>query len=121
MDYLLKYSNPDSYLAATVDSHGASPLFLATGWAVLTFGGFIGVDNVISTSKLADLVSSGKLRFVLDNGNLSDKTEIYTWVTSECKTVSIPGVHITQESEENSKQGGPRARKFTALYDCSSK
>ena len=53
LDYLLSNTNPNTYLAATLDSHGASPFILATGRPVLTFGGYIGLDNAISVAELA--------------------------------------------------------------------
>ncbi|MBI5829239.1 MAG: glycosyltransferase family 39 protein [Chloroflexi bacterium] len=92
LDYLLANTPADGYLAAALDSHAAAPYILATQRAVLTMGGFNGGDNVISAEGLAQLVAVGKLRFVLDTGQLSRKADIASWVTRNCATVSLPGV-----------------------------
>ncbi|PKN93073.1 MAG: hypothetical protein CVU44_11630 [Chloroflexi bacterium HGW-Chloroflexi-6] len=117
LDYLLANTAPDAYLAATLDSHGASPFILATGRAVLTFGGFNGGDNVIDLAGLQEMLASGELRFILDNGNLSQKAEIFAWVQTSCQVAQVPG--LAQNAQPLSQgPGGPRDQQFTALYDC---
>ena len=115
---LLDYLNVDykegTFLFAVMDSHGASPFILASGKPVFTFGGYIGADNVIDTNGLAALVESGKLRYVMDNNNLSSKPEIAGWVTDHCSAVEVPGV-VSRSIVSN---GGPREQVFKALYDC---
>lgn len=118
LDYLLANTSPNAYLAATLDSHGASPFILATGRAVLTFGGYIGKDDVISLAQLQGMISSGELRYILDNGNLSEKAEISSWVQASCVAVQVPGVIVSSQSRQ--KSGGPRDQQFTALYQCGS-
>ena len=114
--YLLSHTAPNSYLFATLDSHGASAFILATGRPVLTFGGYVGTDNVIDAAGLQELVASGRLRFVLDNNNLSGKPQIAAWVEANCRVVKVPGaVASTRQAS-----GGPRNQQFKALYDCGS-
>ena len=117
MDYLLSRTNSDAYLAATLDSHGASPLILATGRAVLTFGGYVGRDDILTPTGLREWVSSGRLRYVIDDGNLWEKPTINSWVTANCSVVQIPGVNVSARAG-NKSTGGPRDQQFTALYDC---
>ncbi len=114
MDYLLAHTEPDTYLFAVMDSHGASPFILAAGRPVFTFGGYVGMDNVIDASGLENLVNSGKLRYVMDNNNLSNKPEIAGWVTDHCQVVDVRGA-ATRKVENNA---GPREQVFKALYDC---
>jgi 4-amino-4-deoxy-L-arabinose transferase-like glycosyltransferase len=117
LDYLTANTSPEAYLAATLDSHGAAPFILATGRPLLTLGGYIGHDNVITLPQLQMLVADGKLRYILDNGNLSQKPEISAWVKSTCAVVTVPGATVSAQTISQSS-GGPRDQKFTALYDC---
>ena len=106
LDYLLANTPADGYLAAALDSHAAAPYILATQRPVLTMGGFNGGDNVISADGLAQLVAEGKLRFVLDMGQLSRKADIASWVTRNCATVSLPGV--SPAPRNTAPNGAPR-------------
>lgn len=118
LDYLLANTEPESYLAATLDSHGAAPYILATGRPVLTFGGFNGRDNVITAARLQEMVAGGKLRFVLDNGSLKEKQQIFNWVSSSCGEVKIPGIQLATQTTSQQPGGGPRDGQFSTLYDC---
>jgi 4-amino-4-deoxy-L-arabinose transferase-like glycosyltransferase len=117
LNYLLTNTAPKSYLAATLDSHVASPLILATGRPVLTFGGFRGDDNVVSLVQLQELVANGKLRFILDGGNLFQKADIFGWVVKSCSLVKVPGV-TTAALKMSQTSGGPPGQESTNLYDC---
>jgi 4-amino-4-deoxy-L-arabinose transferase-like glycosyltransferase len=114
LDYVLANTTSGSYLFATLDSHGASAFILATGRPVLTFGGYVGNDNVINTARLQALVAEGRLRYILDNNNLSHKPAIAAWVQANCRVVAVPGtVAVTKPGN-----GGPRDQQFRALYTC---
>ena len=118
LDYLEANTLPKTYLAATLDSHGASAFILAAGRPFLTFGGYIGLDNAVSVSQLQQMVAAGRLRYILDNGNLAQKAEIHAWVTANCQVVQVPGVKTILNA--GSAPGGPRNQQFSALYDCGS-
>ena len=118
VDYLLANTHPQDYLVATVESHSASPLILATGRAVFTFGGFRGDDEIVNVDQLQQLVSDGTLRFILDDDRLSSKAAINSWVTGYCQKITIPGVESSLPSTTSDSQNGPREQKFNALYDC---
>jgi 4-amino-4-deoxy-L-arabinose transferase-like glycosyltransferase len=121
LDYLLANSAPDSYLVATLSSHGASPYILATGRPVLTFGGFNGNDDVIDAAQLAQMVTDGELRFVLDDQDLTRrKAEIGAWVTDHCTVVTIPGA--TASPVAAGQTFSPRGPvQDVVLYDCGSR
>ena len=108
--YLLDNTEAGIYLVATTSAMEASPFVLATDRPVLTFGGFTGSDNVVDTTKLAQLVSEGKLRFVLADDRLSmSKSAILTWVKANCSPVDLRiGV--------SSPGGG--MQQVSNLYDC---
>ena len=115
--YLLANHNQEKYLVATLDSYGASPFILAAGQPVLTFGGYIGNDNAVDLTQLKELVASRQLRFVLNNNNLSLKESIYTWVTTSCKTVDVPGISSADKAF-NQGRSDSRNQAFSNLYDC---
>ena len=115
--YLLANRSQEKYLVATLDSYGASPFILATGQPVLTFGGYVGNDNAVDLAQLKELVASRQLRFVLDNNNLSLKKDIYTWVTTQCQPVQIPGISAADQTP-NQGTSDPRHQSFANLYDC---
>jgi len=53
-----------TYLMAVPSSMQGSDYVLATGRPVLYLGGFMGIDNVVTSDQLAQLVSDGQLRYV---------------------------------------------------------
>jgi len=103
LDYLLKHTEPDSYLVATLSATDAAPYILETQRPVLTFGGFNGGDDVVDVGELAQMVKEGELRFVLAGQELAHrKPEISGWLNDYCRVVSVPG----------------RSRSLDVLYDC---
>lgn len=107
----------DGYLLAAGSSHEASPFILATGQPMLTFGGFNGGDDVISAGQLAQMVTAGKLRFVL--GRQQQKPEIAAWLAQNCTEVSLPGLTTsTPDSDPARPALGSRQPGDTTLLDC---
>ena len=77
-------------------------------------GGFSGSDPVVNASGLARLVADGELRYVLyggQGGGPSGSSDIATWLSSNCQTVT----DFTQSAGQN--QGGPGGSGST-LYQC---
>lgn len=110
--YLLANTAPGSYLVATLDAHSAAPLILATGRPVLTLGGFNGNDEVVTLAELQEMIASGDLRYVLDDGNLNRKTEIFQWVSRSCQVVELPG------ATGRAQPVRPGAQSVQTLYFC---
>ena len=102
IDYLQANTPPGSYLLAVDSAMQAAPIVLATGRPVLTFGGFTGNDPVVDAAKLAQMVSQGRLRFILTSSGLSrQKPDLSAWILQNCRQTPLPGAAI----------GG-------MLYDC---
>ena len=118
IDYLLTNTHEGTYLVATLSSRDASSFILATSRPVLTFGGFSGSDSVIDAEELAEMVSSGKLRYVLDNGELESKSKIYTWVKENCTVVQLSDTLTAASSTGPGQRGGNPFSNPRALYDC---
>jgi 4-amino-4-deoxy-L-arabinose transferase-like glycosyltransferase len=107
----------EGYLLATPNARDASPYILATGRPVLTFGGFIGSDNILSASGLAQMVAAGELRFVLYTDELAgQKPEIASWVRQNCAPVAIPGLGERQGAPVPGGAGG--GQRSLTLFDC---
>ena len=68
--------------------------------------------------QLQALVTSGALRYVVDNSNLSSKPALLSWVSSNCQMVNVPGVAASTTNHTAAR--GPRDQQFSALYDCGS-
>jgi len=121
LNYLLANTDPKSYLLATVNARSAAPYILATGRAVLTFGGFSGSDPIIDADGVAEMVARGELRYILYSEQIANAhPDIATWVTQACTPVNVPGVRTPREQNRPMGQV-PSARpalQADVLYDC---
>ena len=63
--YLLTHRDHARFIVAATDAKTADPIALASRQAVITIGGFSGSDPTPTPGQLAQLVGSGKLRYVL--------------------------------------------------------
>jgi 4-amino-4-deoxy-L-arabinose transferase-like glycosyltransferase len=55
----------ERYLLATSTTWLAAPIIISTGQAVMARGGFHGLDPILSTEKLAQMVRTNQIRFVM--------------------------------------------------------
>lgn len=124
LDYLMAQTDPAAYLVATTSSREAAPLIIATSRPVLTFGGFNGRDEVINETQLAEMVTSGELRFVLSSRELAhNKPTIANWLTDHCSLVALPGLAQKQTPPpvDSHLAAGPppgRPERLGPLFDC---
>ena len=94
IQYLVANQGSAKYLVAVSGSQSAAPIILATGKPVVTIGGFTGSDNAPTVSQLEQLVSSGRLEYVLINdggmggGPGGGQSEITEWVQEHGTAVS---------------------------------
>jgi 4-amino-4-deoxy-L-arabinose transferase-like glycosyltransferase len=145
MDYLQANRGNTEYLVGTINSMSASPIILSTDEPapVITLGGFMGRDPVLSTEKLANLVDSGAVRFFLmpdrermeqmraqreESGEApqgapaggfmgAQNNESVSWVEDNCKKVPQQEWQSPEDEEGQQGGGGPMGR-AQALYDC---
>ena len=88
--YLLAQRHGERYLLATRYGGVAAPLLLATGRAVLTYGGYLGTDQILSADQLARMARSGEVRYFLllpQPGGATDAPAIERWVRGRCLLV----------------------------------
>ncbi|MFD1547462.1 glycosyltransferase family 39 protein [Nonomuraea guangzhouensis] len=93
VSYLVANQGKAEWLVAVSSAMQASSTILSTGKPVLAMGGFTGSDPAMTVTKLKDLVSSGKLRYVMAGGDDRGgpgrgNSEVTTWVQANCKSVT---------------------------------
>jgi 4-amino-4-deoxy-L-arabinose transferase-like glycosyltransferase len=123
LDYLQANAKPDGYLLATLAANDAAPYILATGKPVLTFGGFSGSDNVVDANRLAQLVTAGKVRFVLGQG-LERKSDLFAWVKANCASAAVksPNAPEARNAPPPPNANQPmRVESSPTLFDCGKK
>ena len=118
LNYLQANTQGVEYLVAVPSSMQGAPYVLATGQPVLYMGGFSGSDPVVNASQLSQLVSEGKLRYVLQGGGGmpgNNKSDVSSWLQSTCKPVTK---FSTTTSTETTNVGFGPGFQATTLYDC---
>ncbi|GGS71228.1 ArnT family glycosyltransferase [Nonomuraea spiralis] len=88
--YLVANQGEATWLAAVSSARQASSIILSTGRPVIAMGGFTGSDPAMTVPRLRELLSSGRLRYVLTGGGPGPgrgDTEVTTWVTANCTAV----------------------------------
>lgn len=133
LDYLEPRTQGIKYLMMVPSSMQGSDYVLATGRPVLYAGGFMGQDQVISSTDLAQLVAHGKLRFVYWDTHRSNgfglgsgrEADISKWIITFCQR--IPGFDVA--THNSGTPDGTRTMlgntvfmnsrdMHIALYDC---
>ena len=61
--YLLAHQEGARYVLAARFGSIAAPVMLATGRAVLTYGGYLGADRILTVPQMAQLVRKRQVRF----------------------------------------------------------
>ena len=111
------------YLVAVTNSQQASPLALETGRPVLATGGFMGSDPALTADKLAELVVTKQLRFVLGLGGGfggrgfgggTTTTSVSGWIQANCQAVDPSLYGGTTGGRGFGGFGGGNNQ----LYDC---
>ncbi|MDR8411200.1 glycosyltransferase family 39 protein [Nonomuraea sp. 3-1Str] len=89
--YLLANQGRAEWLVAVGSAQQASSIILSTGRPVIAMGGFTGSDPAMTVDRLKELVSSGRLRYVLGGGDRGGpgrgNTEVTMWVQQNCTAV----------------------------------
>jgi 4-amino-4-deoxy-L-arabinose transferase-like glycosyltransferase len=65
ISYLEAHQGNSRFLVATLNSMSAEPIIIQTGKPVMSMGGFIGSDPILTQASLASLVQNGTVRFFL--------------------------------------------------------
>jgi 4-amino-4-deoxy-L-arabinose transferase-like glycosyltransferase len=106
--FLLNHQGQERFILAARYGGLASPVMLATGRAVLDYGGYMGGDTVAGVTQVAHLVQQGQVRyFWLLPGQVTPGS-VEAWVVTRCAGVP-PRLW---EQTQHLTASGPR------LYDC---
>jgi 4-amino-4-deoxy-L-arabinose transferase-like glycosyltransferase len=93
--YLEANQGSDKYLVATANSNAAAPIILGTGKPVMSLGGFLGSDPILTSDDFADLVQGGVVRFVLAGGGFGrGNSSVMSWVQQNCVQVTEGGTQL---------------------------
>jgi 4-amino-4-deoxy-L-arabinose transferase-like glycosyltransferase len=69
VNYLEQNKGNAKYLVAYSSSSEAAPLIIQTGQPVMSLGGFLGSDPILTQSQLQQLIKAGTIRFFMLSGN----------------------------------------------------
>jgi 4-amino-4-deoxy-L-arabinose transferase-like glycosyltransferase len=127
IDFLQANTQGVEYLLAVPSSMQGSDYVLATGRPVLYMGGFDGNDRILTSQELAQLVASGRLRYIYWNTNGSESVnlrDIDQWVAAQCQlvpgfdTITVnAGAPGGTSNNASAAPGFGRGFQIT-LYDC---
>ncbi|MEU1385331.1 MULTISPECIES: glycosyltransferase family 39 protein [unclassified Nonomuraea] len=90
VQYLVANQGRATWLVAVGSAQQASSIILSTRRPVIAMGGFTGSDPAMTVPGLRELLSSGRLRYVLPGGRGGPgggDTEVTAWVTANCAAV----------------------------------
>ena len=90
--YLEQHQGGANWLVAVQSANEAASIELSTGKSVLAMGGFSGSDPAMTVDKLAQLVSSGRLRYVLLSGGGpggGSSSAVQQWIVAHSTVVTV--------------------------------
>ncbi|AAK80208.1 4-amino-4-deoxy-L-arabinose transferase-like glycosyltransferase [Clostridium acetobutylicum] len=77
------------YLLVVENSNSASEIIVSTGESVMSLGGFLGSDKILTLAQFKGMVKKGEIRYVMTGGmGGNSSSEIMNWVKSVGKKVS---------------------------------
>ncbi|MDP4119809.1 MAG: glycosyltransferase family 39 protein [Bacillota bacterium] len=130
VSFLLKNkTSKQKYLLVVQNSNSAADIIIKTGQPVMSLGGFLGSDNIITLAEFKKLVASGEIRYVMTGGQGggSSGSDIISWVEKNGKKVSSSkyGNSSSSSSSETSDvntalAGAPNMNMQGSLYDLKS-
>ena len=82
IDFLTKNNTGQKFLVAVPSSQYAEEIILKTGEPVMSVGGFLGSDRILTAESLAEMVRDGEVRYYLlaDGGMRGGSDEVAQWV-----------------------------------------
>ncbi|WP_026884411.1 glycosyltransferase family 39 protein [Clostridium akagii] len=83
-------SASQKYLLVVNSSSSAADIIISTGEPVMSLGGFLGSDKIVTLAQFKQMVKSGEIRYVMAGGmgGGTSSSDIMTWVKKTGKLVS---------------------------------
>ncbi len=136
VNYLLGHWDTERYLVATLNANVSAPIILETGAPVMTLGGFLGSDPILTASQLSSVVSGGGIRFFLlpalagEQGGsdgaarAGQQGDNVRWVNAHCQPVPADLWQTTPSAQALGRSDGVDQRfggfgGRQQLFDCS--
>lgn len=118
--YLTANRGNAKFLVAVPSSQSADSIIIQTGEPVMAMGGFTGSDPILTTTRVAQLVNDGTVRYFLlggagPGGGASSVTQ---WVTSSCTAVPSSAYQSSTGTTSAATGGGFSFGGAQTLYDC---
>jgi 4-amino-4-deoxy-L-arabinose transferase-like glycosyltransferase len=111
--FLLAHHGRERFVLATRYGGVAAPVMLATGQAVMDYGGYLGSDHILTTAQVANEIRHDVVRYfwlLSAQATTGNPTTIESWVTTHCANVPAR----LWQPPRGYGSAGPR------LYDCRS-
>jgi len=116
-NFLVTHKNGEKYLVAVPNAHIAAPLILDIGQPIMTYGGFMGSEKIVSVDELEELVASRQVRYIMIGSQYSRQPQIDDWVNSHGRLV--PDAEW-QTPEQLDKSASDPKNVVMKLYECHS-
>ena len=117
LSYLESNQGSATWLLAVANSNSAASIELQTSRSVISMWGFTGSDNAMTVTQLQQLVSSGRLKYVMIGGGFGGagrggntaSSQVQTWVQQNCTAVPASAYGSSSSTATT-----------TGLYACTS-
>ncbi|SMC25424.1 Dolichyl-phosphate-mannose-protein mannosyltransferase [Clostridium acidisoli DSM 12555] len=101
-------TSKQKYLLVVSNSNSAADIIVSTGESVMSLGGFLGSDKILTLSQFKDLVKNGEIRYVMSGGiggGGNSDSDIMTWVKKTGKLVSASKYSDINTDKSSSNKG----------------
>ena len=127
VEYLRSQRTTEKWLVAVQSAGQAESIIISSGEPVMTMGGFIGSDPILTEDQLRAKIAAGQIRYLLVSagglgrggfGSGRSGGSASSFVSTECAEVPVSAWQSgSGAAGETSFAGGPTSASFT-LYDC---
>ncbi|MFL0195978.1 glycosyltransferase family 39 protein [Clostridium sp. WILCCON 0269] len=131
IEFLLKNKTNEKYLLVVSSSNDAADIIINSGESVMSLGGFLGSDKIVTLDEFKQMVKNGEIRYVMvgGTGGGNSSSEIMNWVKKNGKVVSASEYSNSSESvtkstdstdgnkNSNNQAGGGGRDSEKQLYD----
>ncbi len=118
VDYLLARHMEEKFIVAVPNAQIAAPIILATGKSVMTYGGFLGSEKILTTEKLEEMVAKEQVRYIMIGSVYSQQPEVDRWVRSHGIVISATEWRGAKRTNAVNVMLSSSERRGLQLYDC---
>jgi len=125
--FLIEHRGSEKFIVAVENALIAAPLIISTGEPVMTLGGYLGTDPILTPEKLRELVARGVVRYAMIGGlsltkrNQAQEVAMRDWIRSAAAPVDAMNWSLAPQlagKTFNIRLGGTlTAMEFPSLFD----